>query len=292
MANSTAPRDDDSASGNRLLLSIRELPTLPDSLADILRVANDPDATIGEMEAVVSRDQSLAARVLQVSNSVLYGSRKIGTLSHAMRLLGMAEVQNIAASMAVSPQFRSVAGGLLDGMRLWRHALGCGLWTQIVAKRLSFFQLEHLYTAGLLHDIGLLVLAKVDSARQTRALKALRDGTATSLTQAEEHEFDTNHARVGAMVCAKWMLPPQLTQLIGSHHALESSMGPAAHVLALAEYLAQASELGEFEWMQAPIAPPEDLLEATHMSEADLATLLGHADTVRVAVDELDRAAS
>ena len=253
-----------------------------------MRTTNDPDATVGDLERLINIDQSFAARVLKIANSSLYGSRTIGTISHATRLLGSRELRNIASSMAVAPQFRTPPQSLLDGPQLWKHALACGLWTQRIAKYLNFIQTENLYTVGLLHDIGLIVLAKVAGLSFDQVLRLNKDHN-ENLIESEERILQTNHTRVGAMVCAKWMLPPQIVQIILSHHHIRVPSGPAVRILALAEHLASRFNLSEFLWCKPQDHVQRSLLEDLDISEVDVEKLATLGPEIAACVEQLSQ---
>ncbi len=257
---------------SKLQISISDLPSLPSTLVETLRLAGDIDTTVGELEEVVTRDQSLAARVLQVANSAFYGSRNIATITRAVQLLGIVEIQKIAASMVLAPQFETSDSDLLDGATLWRHSLACALWTEVVARTLKFSGIANLFTAGLMHDIGILVLARAAQPQLGQALQCVRDGTMT-LAGAEKKFLDTHHARTGATVCAKWMLPPILTKLIAIHHSRKAFEDPHARVLVLAEHLAASAGMGEFPW-SPPSSAPAALLKAMNLSQDDIECML------------------
>ncbi|MEE9386585.1 MAG: HDOD domain-containing protein [Nannocystaceae bacterium] len=248
----------------RFLIRISDLPTLPNTLMEILKIANEPTASLAEIEAVVKKDQSLTARVLQVANSAFYGSRTLGSLGQSMKMLGLRQIQNVAASMAVAPQFDTKGSELIDGVQLWSHALACAGWCQHLAKELKVFQTDHLFTAGLMHDIGITVLARLALEREDEVLRAVRDQE-LSLVETEEQILGINHARLGALLCAKWQLPPHLTRLIAAHHNIELPEETDAQILILADHLTERLAMGEFSWTK-PGSIPDGLLDALRIS--------------------------
>ena len=273
----------------KLLIAVDDLPSLPETLAEILRVANSPDATVNRVESIVSRDVALAARVLKVANSVIYGSRSISSIYHAVRLLGLNELKAISASLAVAPTFRAAAGSLVDGVTLWQHSLCTALWTQQIATKLGFARRDELFTAGLLHDVGLVVLAKMAGRQLDAALQLVLDGT-LELTAAEQQVMGMDHAGVGALVCTKWKLPPALVTLVEHHHATaKGSVSPGAAILRLAEHFAGQMGLAEFPWTELPGAWNEELLADAGMSQQVADELLGNSEKIRAVVDELLR---
>lgn len=253
---------------SRFLIRISDLPTLPNTLMEILKIANEPTASMNEIETVVKKDQSLTARVLQVANSAFYGSRTMGSLGQSMRMLGLRQIQNVAASMAVAPQFDTKGSELIDGVQLWSHALACAGWCQALAKELKVFQADHVFTGGLMHDIGITVLARLALDREDEVLRLVRDD-GRSLIDAEDEILGINHARLGALLCAKWQLPPNLTRLISSHHADDLPEEIDSRILILADHLTGRLGMAEFSWAK-PAPLPAGLLEGLGLDEARL----------------------
>lgn len=262
----------------RLLISINDLPTLPNTLTKILRIANDPDATLGELEGLVSRDPSLAARVLQVANSALYGARNIGSLRNCMALLGLRQIQNIAAAMALSPQFHTQNHPLIEGIQLWKHALAVASWGQRIAQCTHYPYPDHLFSAGLLHDIGIIVLFKIAPESMGKCLTTSKEQQ-RPLHEIEQEYMQTSHARIGALLCTKWMLPPILTQLTLHHHADVRDMGVQHQILNLAEYIAMSQGHSEFSWLP-PRELPIEVLNAMKIKDDDLENIFSHANQI------------
>lgn len=263
---------------NELVLSLQSLPTLPAALAEILRVANNASASLTDLEVLIARDPTLAVEVLRVANSPLYGfRRRLGTIREAVIALGTRKVRSLASALALAPMFNA-CGGLVEGGRLWSHALAVAMWTQPVATRVECYDTNVLFTAGLMHDIGLVVLHQLASSELGRCLEKAR-ASQRPHEEVENQLLGTNHGKVGAALCAKWMLPAELTLLLSHHHDPDVPVEPGAQVLQLADWLASHAGLGNFAW--APLRPvPPRLLVAMRLREADLQELEGMTDEI------------
>lgn len=267
----------------KLVVSLDALPTLPSTLAEILRVANNPSAGVVDLEILISRDPTLAAKTLQVANSPMYGfRRKLGTIHEAVVALGTRKIRSLASALALAPTFQDAPNGLIVGARLWSHSLATAMWTQEIARTVGAHETNPLFTAGLMHDIGLLALNLVAPDRMREVLEAARASDSHHF-EVEGSQLGTNHSKLGAALCAKWMLPAELTLLISHHHASECPMEPHAQILRLADWLASTHQMGNFEWGQVdPL--PDGLLDAMELTDEALTSLGEVAPAIRDSV--------
>ena len=221
-------------------LSPRDIPALPDAMVELLGIANDPTVSFTKLSAVIGRDQALTLRMLAVANSPYYGcSRRIDSVRGAIAVLGTRQVQHIASAMALAPAFDSS-----HGPRLWQHGLTAAVWTQHVVRALGIPPLDYVFTAGLLHDIGVVLLlgyaSEVERACIDQAAAEHRP-----LQEIESEHLGTDHADIGARACTSWKLPERLTELVASHHERHASDGLDLKVLHAANALAQICETTE-----------------------------------------------
>jgi len=202
-------------------------------MAELLGIANDPTVSFSKLTQVISRDQALTLRMLTVANSPYYGcSRRIDSVRSAIAVLGTRQVQNIASAMALAPAFESQ-----HGPRLWQHGLTTAVWTKHIVRALGVPPLDYVFTAGLLHDIGVVLLLgnapEAENACMDQAEKEQRP-----LADVEREHLGTDHAYIGARACSNWKLPERLAELVGDHHvsgehdALDLKVLHAANALA------------------------------------------------------------
>jgi len=275
-------------SSSKRHISIEQLPSLPITITDALRIANDMNASAADLERAIGRDVSLTGRVLKVANSAFLGLRRpIESVREAVVLLGTRRVRAVASLQAVAPLFVTKQSSLICGQQLWAHGLAVALWTQHIGKRVGFPHLTHVYTAGLMHDMG-IILMRGCVGQDYEDIVAIAKETGAELTVVETEMLGINHCRIGAMVCAKWMLSPQLTWLISQHHNEGLPRDVEGQILQLSDWCADQMGLGAFPW--SPKLPmPVDLVRALGLHPAEMDEVLADSCFVQDQVDLLLR---
>lgn len=220
-------------------------PPLPQAYLALRRAVENPMATGASVGNVIATDPALAAYVLRLANSPLYSpSAPVETISRAVALIGLAEIETMAAGtllhrLATHPP----RADLLSLGAFWRHAVAVGMLAQTLAERAGEQGRERFFVAGLLHDVGRLLLAVAEpDLTAISLLQAVEAGT--SMDAAERQELGFDHASLGGRIAAKWRLPGQLTEAVAGHHqpwlCPDSLLATAVHV---ADFIANA--LGE-----------------------------------------------
>ncbi|MEW6246274.1 MAG: HDOD domain-containing protein [Nitrospirota bacterium] len=184
-----------------------DLPLLPQVASRVMVLANDPSADAARLSALIHQDQALAAHVLRIANSPAYMPRTpIVSLQHAVAMLGMALLSEIAFTASLKAGAYQVPGYEAEVRQLWRHALGSGAYAKEIA-RLRRHNVESAYLCGLLHAIGKpVVLRMVAMLSKEYQVPVERD---TLMILLEGY-----HARVGTMIAEKWGLPKQVAEAI------------------------------------------------------------------------------
>lgn len=204
-----------------------ELPALPSTTARLLSLFDDETAGVDAVLAVIGYDASLSANLLKLCNSAYYGLRQqVGTVHEALGLLGNRTVISLAFATSLGDVLRGpLAGYRLDRDVLWRHSLAVAIGAAHFAEAAGGRELrERAFTAGLVHDIGKLLLnaplkAKLQQLPQTAGLDVLTRG---------EHELlGFDHAEAGAALAEAWNFPPALRSVIGAHHDLAGAAAGA-----------------------------------------------------------------
>lgn len=229
------------------LAKVHDLPTLPVVVNNVIQITQNPKSSALEVGRAISYDQALATKVLRTANSAFYGfPRKITTITHAIVILGFANIRNIVLTASIFDMFPSKGGSkYFDREGFWKHSLACGVTSKLIAKRLGIKNLEEVFICGLLHDLGKLVLDtyfKEDFARVVRLVKEKE----ILIRDAEQQLLDIDHAAVGGIVADKWNLPPALIKAIRFHHnppRASESMRIAA-IVHLADVLCRAIGMG------------------------------------------------
>lgn len=195
------------------------LAALPDVFIRISRMVDDPRSSGNMIARVISEDPALTARLLRIANSPLYGfTARIDTISRAITVIGTRGLRDLVLAYAALDIMGRFRGGLID-IEDYRHrSLLCGLIARLLGVRARLADAESLFVAGLLYDIGQLIIANKlpEMARET-LLRAKDSGTPLHLLERGVIGFD--HAEVGGELLRQWLLPDALWEAVKCHHA-------------------------------------------------------------------------
>ncbi|ABB39512.2 putative signal transduction protein [Oleidesulfovibrio alaskensis G20] len=209
---------------------------------------DDSRLSLSEVGELVSRDPSLAVRILSLANSAYYGLQaEVTTVGRAVTVLGMREVRNLVLALGFSsvarmhplPDRFCTAG-------YWLHQLRVAAFCRIIAAGTEDLDPEMLYTAGLLHDIGKLFIAAL-APDDWLGIRRLARQESLPDCKAEERWWGLDHALAGARVLAYWQLPAALTEPISWHHGphfADAAHARGAGAVQLADALLLAFERG------------------------------------------------
>ncbi len=187
------------------------LPVLPQAASTVLKLADDPDASTRDMERAIERDPAITAKILKVANSAYYGSPKVPTLGRAISFLGLTTVRSLVVSVAMQAMASGKSSSAsFSKIEYWRHCLAVGTTARILGKLVAPMKAEELYCAGMMHDIGLLVMEKFMSTELNIAIKKSCE-TATPLAETERAVCGFTHAEAGALLARHWGLSPLIT---------------------------------------------------------------------------------
>lgn len=199
------------------ILSIKDLPTLPKVLDEVSRLVQDPNANTDEIAKIISRDQVLSAKVLKMVNSPVYGfPGRIGTVQHALVLLGFNVVRGIIISTSVFDMMIKAMEGL------WEHSLGCALAANVVARAAGLADPEEYSVAGLLHDLGKVVAAVQMPELHESVSQAVREKDLRWF-EAERAVMGFGHDRINAWLGRHWNLPGNIREGMSHHHSPETA---------------------------------------------------------------------
>jgi len=227
---------------------IKNLPTLPSIATEILRIVRDEDITINKILEVIEKDPPLAMKVLRVANSAYYGLRYgVKSLKHAIVLLGFNEISRIAIAFSIIKILTPSGKHKINWRQLWKHSIACGYIAQTLADRVGVPVHSGIYSHGLLHDIGKIVLYRIDEKRFIEAFEETSD-TDKIGAEIEKKYLRISHDQAGELIAQEWNLPEEFVIIIGKHHEIDKIeniyMKDIASIINLADYLANRIELG------------------------------------------------
>ncbi len=192
----------------------------------------------------IGQDQALAARVLKVANSPFYGfSRNIASLKDAGIMLGIHTLQHIVTAAGIIGHFSTERNLNFSHAAFWQHSIGTGICAKVLARHSALDQ-ETAFTAGLLHDIGKLVLA-VHFPNDFLRILEYRDEHDCLLKDAEKAVLDFDHSIIGAKITEHWKLPDLIISSIRYHHTPDAeSVLPLAGLVHIADIICRGMEIG------------------------------------------------
>lgn len=225
----------------RLQAAARALATANAGASALMGLLVDPDVDLDLVLAELDRDPALAARVLKVANSPFYGrAGQIGTVRHAVALLGLTAVRSIAAAGCLDRLTPARGGPAFDGRRFRRHSLAVALATRALARHQGLPIEAEAYMAGLLHDVGVLVLMRAMPEATSRFDRAAAPPEGLD---AEYAQLGATHVQAGQLLAEAWQLPGWLVQALAQHHAPAAPARDASPHAALPTLLALADTL-------------------------------------------------
>ena len=236
---------------------IREMPTLgspPAVYQRLVDVLDDPRSGPHEVAAVVGQDTSLTARLLRISNSAYFSFNKpVSSVHQAVTLIGATSVRDIALATTVTSVFRDVPPDLIRLDEFWRHSLAVGIGARMLAGMRRETNVERFFVAGMMHDVGRLILyiSAPDVARSV--LEHARDHDCL-VHESEMELLGLDHGTIGGVLMEKWNMPERLVESIALHHRpAEADRFPVdAATIHLADLIANALQLGRSAERKVP----------------------------------------
>jgi HD-like signal output (HDOD) protein len=228
---------------------IRQMPTLgspPAVYHRLVEVLDDPRSGPHEVAAVVGQDTSLTARLLRISNSAYFAfDRPVSSVHQAVTLIGSTSVRDLALATTVTSVFRDVPPDLIRLDEFWRHSLAVGIGARLLAGMRKESNLERYFVAGMMHDVGRLILyiSAPDTARTV--LEHARD-RGCLVHESEMELLGLDHGTIGGVLMEKWNMPDALVDCIAFHHrpGEASDFTVDAATIHLADLIANALHLG------------------------------------------------
>ena len=200
----------------------RPMPTLPEAVVRILRLSNSPDVEVEDIADAILMDKVLTARMIRLVNSAFWGiQRHIDSIREAIIYLGLHQIQSIVLTTSLFNTFQS-RNPLFRISAIWEHGLGCALICRIISQKLNFPDPEQAYLAGLMHDIGEVVLSQFDVEKFNEVVELVENKKMTFF-EAENELIGINHTDFGEWFREQWGFSEELAEVIMTHHDLEKA---------------------------------------------------------------------
>lgn len=204
-------------SPHELVSSVVNLVSLPEVYLRAKTLLDDPDTSLTAVARVIAQDPALTARLLRIANSALFGFvARIETVSRAITLLGTQQIHDLLLASAVTKAFSGIKPATMDMETFWRHSVYCGVVSRLLAARCNVLDSERLFVAGLLRDIGHLILYQKLPALAEQALeRSRREGI--ELFRVERDIMGFDYAQIGTILMQTWNLPASLQEAVHYH---------------------------------------------------------------------------
>ncbi len=238
-----------------------ELPSLPDIFSRLMALMNDTNSSSKDFADIIITDPALSAKLLKLVNSAFFGyayRSRIDSVSMAVAVVGIDGLFSLVLGMSVMRMFKDIPKRLMDMPSFWKHSIACGVISRLIAVHKDHGEIERFFVAGLLHDIGRLMIFKYLPAH---AKNALNDSAENHLLlhDTENSIMGFDHSWLGSILLKKWKLPDHLISIVRFHHEpSKASNHSDVAIIHLADFIANALSLGSSGELFVPPLLPVD----------------------------------
>ncbi|MCH8922105.1 MAG: HDOD domain-containing protein [Planctomycetes bacterium] len=285
----TPPQTAHEAALEKLFTGVSELSSLPQVAMQVIEIADDDTSTADDLCAAVQGDPALAVKVMRQVNSSYYSRRhRINDLKTAINVLGFREMRNLALTIYVSRMF-SDAGAYRNYNRegLWGHLVAVATTSQLIAKVCGHVGPDEAYLAGLLHDMGLIVIDQHMRRAFREVLDHIDEETPTCVAERRVLTFD--HCQLGGFIAERWDLPEATVSAIRHHHAPDEANGEHGdliHIVEMANYLCSRNGITSLG-VHNVVSPSDEAIARLGISGKQLANIYEQLEETLEAADTL-----
>jgi len=233
-----------------ILSTVNNIPPVPYIINEVSNLIGDPKTSASILGKIISKDQGLVTKILTVANSPLYGiPRRVSTIDFAIVVLGFEQIKNIVIALSMMETLKTMGDRKFPQKKYWMHSIITAVAAQRIADDLGYQTSGEAFTAGLLHDLGILVTYKVFNKEYKQIIDLVKNEGVPYL-EAEEKYLGITHQEVGGFLIDKWNLPFAITEVIYNHHnpSLARENTELASLIHLADYMTKKLMVGNFSW--------------------------------------------
>ena len=261
---------------------LHEIPTLPHIVTKVVSISNRSDTSAADLGRIIEKDQTLAAKVLRLANSPFYGfPKRIYSVSHAVVVLGLNAVKGLTLGATAFDMMKA------SGMEhLWRHSLGVAMMTTVLAPRAGLRNPEEVFVAGLLHDLGQVIISEKLSDQAAQIEQDFREHDCFR-SEVEQEALGLTHADVAGWVADMWNLPTLLKDPMMFHHRPTLALAAPLHaaIVHVADILVKAMGCGVTGNNLVP-APSPEAWKLVRLDEKGLAACIDKATQEFETIDQ------
>lgn len=202
-----------------IVAAVDSLPPLPDTTIRLVAVLRDPTSSIDDIVSVIKYDEVITSEILKICNSAYLGlNRKINSLNEATVCLGVAKLMQLVMAVHANALLGKEQKGYgMPPDALWQHSVATALGCELIGQKVGLHNNNLLFTMGLLHDIGKVVLNEYVATEYARIAQLVSEEN-YAFNEAERMVLGYDHCEVGALLAEKWQLPTEIVQCIRWHH--------------------------------------------------------------------------
>lgn len=229
----------------QVVSNIRNLPTPPIVFHQIQKVIKDPNVSAGQIASILSEDPAMSVKVLKLTNSAFYGlSREVESVKQAVVIVGLEAIKNLVLSASVLDMFKGKDIDQDFQEKFWRHSLATAFCARILARKLKsrgIVDPDLSFSAGLLHDIGKIILCCFLQDEYKKFTEARLTDQQSQTYEIEESILGYNHSQIGALLAVQWKLPSKIGEAITFHHHPQNNVNedPTPYLICIANYIAK-----------------------------------------------------
>lgn len=236
---------------NRILSTVYNVPTVPQIVMEVSNLIDDPKTSASILGKVISHDQGLVTKILTIANSPLHGiPRRVATIDFAIVVLGFKQVKNIVLALSMLETLKISQNKIFDQKKYWVHSILTAAASKRIAEDLGFQTSGEVFTAGLLHDLGIPIIYKFFKDEFQKIVNDVKEENLTYL-EAEEKHLGVTHQEIGRYLIDRWNLPLSIADVVMFHHKpslLENENRELSALIHLADIMTQKLMIGDFNW--------------------------------------------
>lgn len=240
----------------RLVEQTRTVYSLPFFYERLNEAINHPRSSIDDIAKIITEDQGLTARILKLANSPLFGCySRVDSISKAVTIIGTQQLRDLALASSVIKVFHGIPEELISMASFWQHSIACGIIARNLASHLHESNVERFFVAGILHDVGQLIMCTTIPDTLLTLLQASKEADLLYFSAERDH-LGFDHADVGCALFREWKIPASIVEPVAFHHApSQATQFPLqAAVIHLADIICQGMQFGQSaEWCVPPL---------------------------------------
>lgn len=243
----------------RILSSVYNVPTVPQIILEVSNLIEDPKTSASILGKIISNDQGLVTKILTIANSPLHGiPRRVATIDFAIVVLGFNQVKNIVVALSMMETLKVVGNRKFDQKKYWTHSILTAAAAKRIADDLGYQTSGEVFTAGLLHDLGIPIIYKYFNKEYKEITNAVSSKDITYL-EAEEQFLGLTHQDIGRYLVDRWNLPVSIADVISYHHkpSLAENNRELTALVHLADNMTKQLMIGDFSWDATTTLDPE-----------------------------------